>query len=107
MSFGKDKLVKLLEVSDPLRVDSNLEKYFKNEKHKPYLLLSTRKDKKYMIMDPSGNRIHFGDINYQDFTKHQDTDRQTRYLTRANNIKGNWMDNKYSPNNLSINLLWQ
>ena len=60
-----------------------------------------------MIIDPSGKYIHFGDINYKDFTNHQDIDRQTRYLSRANKIKGNWIGNKYSPNNLSINLLWQ
>ena len=101
----KQKLLKLLEVSDPLRVNVNLQNYFKNEKKK--LFLSTRKDKKYMIINPSGKHIHFGDINYQDFTNHQNIDRQTRYLSRANKIKGNWIGNKYSPNNLSINLLWQ
>ena len=107
MSVDKQKLLKLTEVSDPLRVNSNLKKYFKNDKHKPVLFLSTRKDKKYMIIDPSGKYIHFGDKNYKDFTNHEDINRQTRYLSRANKIKGNWIGNKYSPNNLSINLLWQ
>ena len=107
MSVDNQKLVKLLEVSDPLRVNSNFKKYIKNDKHKPVLLLSTRKDKKYMIIDSDGKYIHFGDINYQDFTNHEDINRQTRYLSRANKIKGSWKDNKYSANNLSINLLWQ
>ena len=28
------------------------------------------------------------------------------YLSRATNIKGNWKKNKYSKNNLAINILW-
>ena len=32
--------------------------------------------------------------------------RRNAYLKRATNIKGNWKDNKYSPNNLAINILW-
>ena len=42
----------------------------------------------------------------EDWTFHKDNDRRNRYLARATKIKGNWRDNKYSPNNLSINLLW-
>ena len=100
------KYTELLKVSNPMTVEENLKKYFKNEKI-PNLLLSSRKNKKYMIISTDGTKNHFGDFNYQDFTKHQDKDRQTRYLTRANAIRGDWRNNKYSPNNLSINLLWQ
>ena len=67
---------------------------------------STRKNKKYMIMNDDHNYIHFGDLRYEDYTKHQDKERLKRYLNRATKIKGKWKDNKYSPNNLSINLLW-
>jgi hypothetical protein len=68
---------------------------------------STRKDKKYMIFHPqTGEKVHFGHIAYQDFTKHKDKERRRRYLERARNINGNWKDDTYSPNNLSMNILW-
>ena len=67
---------------------------------------STRKNKKYMIMNDDHKYIHFGDLRYEDFTKHQDKERLKRYLDRATKIKGNWKNDKYSPNNLAINLLW-
>ncbi len=67
---------------------------------------STRKNKKYMIMNDDNKYIHFGDSRYQDFTKHQDLERLKSYLSRATKIKGNWKKDKYSPNNLAINLLW-
>lgn len=68
---------------------------------------STRQSKKYMVLNPETKKyIHFGDRNYQDFTEHRDKQRQKNYLARATNIKGDWKSNKYSPNNLSINILW-
>ena len=94
-------------MSNPERVSLNLKRYFKNEGQIPNLLSSSRKNKKYMIIKPDGTRSHFGDLTYEDFTYHQSKDRQLRYLTRANAIKGNWFNDRYSPNNLSINLLWQ
>ena len=42
----------------------------------------------------------------EDYTLHGDKKRRDRYLKRATNIKGKWQDNPYSPNNLSINILW-
>ena len=102
-----EKYAELLKVSNPEQVASNLKKFFKNEKVIPNLLISTRKNKKFMVVSPDGTRSHFGDMAYQDYTKHQNKDRQLRYLTRANAIRGNWRGDMYSPNNLSINLLWQ
>ena len=67
---------------------------------------STRKNKKYMIMNDNNKLVHFGDLRYEDYTKHQDKERLKRYLDRATKIKGNWRRDKYSPNNLAINLLW-
>jgi hypothetical protein len=67
---------------------------------------STRKNKKYMILNDHNKYVHFGDSRYEDFTKHQDKERLKNYLSRASKIKGNWKKDKYSPNNLSINLLW-
>jgi hypothetical protein len=70
---------------------------------------STRKDKKYMIYDPMNHKyVHFGGMNppYEDFLKHKNNKRQTNYFKRALNIKGNWRENPYSSNNLSIWILW-
>ena len=67
---------------------------------------STRKNKKYMILNDDNKYIHFGDSRYQDATIHNDPVRISRYLSRATKIKGNWKKDKYSPNQLSINLLW-
>ena len=57
-------------------------------------------------MNDDNKYVHFGDLRYEDFTKHQDKERLNNYLSRATKIKGNWRNNKYSPNNLAINLLW-
>ena len=74
---------------------------------KAELFPSTRADKKYMILDPTTNKyVHFGQMGFSDHTKHRDDSVRYRYLRRAINIKGNWRDNKYSPNNLSIHILW-
>jgi hypothetical protein len=71
------------------------------------LFASPKKDKKYRIYDPKKCKwVDFGQMGYEDFTKHQDEERRHNYLTRAKSIKGNWRDNKYSPNNLSIHILW-
>ena len=71
------------------------------------LYYSSRKNKKYMIHDPHTNKyIHFGQMGYVDFTKSKDNIKRNAYLKRSSNIKGNWENNKYSPNNLSRNILW-
>jgi len=67
---------------------------------------STRKNKKYMILNDDNKYIHFGDSRYMDYTIHNDPERRKRYLNRASKIRGEWKKDKYSPNNLSINLLW-
>jgi len=70
------------------------------------LLISPRKDKKYRVYDPDGKAVDFGQMGYEDFTIHEDEERRKRYLKRASNIKGNWKNNPYSPNNLSLHVLW-
>jgi len=78
------------------------------------LLQSTRKTKKYMIYNKKTNKfIHFGAMGYLDFTKYIQlydletaNKHRTKYLKRALKIKGNWINNKYSPNYLSMLLLW-
>ena len=60
-----------------------------------------------MILNPETNKfVHFGALSYHDFTSHLDKERQKRYISRATNIKGNWKNDKFSPNNLSLYLLW-
>lgn len=89
--------------SDILKVLENTYKYLGNTN----IYISSRKDKKFMVLHPDTLKyIHFGSINYQDYTKHKDKKRKDRYLKRARNIKGEWKNDKYSPNNLSINILW-
>ena len=70
------------------------------------LLISPRKDKKYRVYDPDGNPVDFGQMEYEDYTFHGDDERRERYLKRARKIKGNWKNNPYSANNLSIHVLW-
>jgi hypothetical protein len=96
----------LLKYSNPLKAQENAIKYLGKD---ALLYISTRKDKKYMILNPNtGKMVHFGQLSppYQDFLKHQNEQRRQHYLKRSNLIKGNWRDNKYSPNNLSRNILW-
>jgi len=71
------------------------------------LLPSTRKDKKFMIIKPDGTKVHFGQMGYDDYTKHKDKERQKSYLNRSGKIIGNWRNDKYSANLLSRNILWK
>lgn len=93
----------ILQVSNPARVYDNLQKYYPGSR----LYLSNRKYKKYMIQRPNGKWSNFGDIRYEDFTKHLDLKKRDRYLKRATNIPGDWISDPYSPGVLSILLLWQ
>ena len=74
------------------------------ELHLNPIQLSSRKDKKYMVLDPNTNKmVHFGQMGYEDYTKHHDEKR--RELFKKRNHK--WATaEKYSPSWLSYNLLW-
>lgn len=101
---GLIKENEILKYSNPKQVYKNAVEYLGDNVD---IDVSTRKDKKYMIYNPKTNRmVHFGQMGYEDFTKHRNLDRRNNYLLRASRIKGNWKDDKYSPNNLSINILW-
>jgi hypothetical protein len=100
----ENKIEELLKYSDPHLAQEKAYKYLGKTAD---LFVSDKKDKKYMIYDPNLNKwISFGQMQYEDFTKHNDKKRQERYLKRATNMKGNWKDNPYSPNNLAIHILW-
>lgn len=94
----------LWKVSNPKIVQQKAYEYFK----KPIRILkSNRKDKKYVIIEPKTNKlIYFGSMMYQDHTFHNNDKRRDSYLKRSAGIKGDWKKNKFSPNNLSRNLLW-
>lgn len=94
---------KIWKWSNPTQVHKMARKYF--GKHIP-IYLSDKEEKKYMLQDPNGKWVHFGQIGYEDYTKHLDKDRRHNYLTRTKNMKGDWKNNKYSANNLSRNILW-
>ena len=101
----------LKDVSNIQMVEKNCEKLFGD---KMMLLPSTRQSKKYMLFDwISLKFIHFGSANHLDYTKYLElygpeiaNQHRERYLKRATKIRGDWQDNPFSPNNLSINLLW-
>jgi len=73
---------------------------------------SDKPEKKLMIYDDNGKKVYFGQTRYNDYiiwkhlnSKVADTKRK-QYLARATKIKGDWKDNKFSPNTLAINILW-
>lgn len=88
----------ILKVSDPIEVNRRAIEIY----NRP-VFLSNRKYKKYMIEDNNGKYIHFGDINFEDFTYHEDEKRRNSFRNR------NWKwenADKFSPAYLSYHLLW-
>jgi len=86
------------QVSDIKKVNQ-LSRMIYNKKVEP----STRKNKKYMIMNDDHKLVHFGDLRFSDYTKHLDEDRRKKF--RKRNRK--WANaDKYSPAYLSYHLLW-
>jgi len=100
----ENKIEELLKYSNPELAQQKAYKYLGKTAE---LFVSDKPDKKYDIFDPNLNKyISFGQMGFEDFTYHNDKARQQRYLNRATNIKGNWKNNPYSPNNLAIHILW-
>ena len=96
------KYEELLQYSNPQIVAQRLQQYLPGTQ----LYISSRDNKKYMVQRPQGGWSHFGQMGYQDFTRHGDPVRRDRYLKRAMAIRGDWRKDEYSPNALSIVLLW-
>lgn len=67
------------------------------------LLLSTRKDKKFMVIAPNGKRVHFGQMGYDDWHSHKDQIRRDRFLQRNNRWKN---AAKWTPAHLAYYVLW-
>jgi len=92
-----DKLNKLNKVSNINEVNRKAHDLNLNEVHP-----SSQARYKYMIFD--GNKmVHFGDIKYQDFTKHKDQKRLENFRNRNRRFKNSPV---YSAAFLSYNLLW-
>ena len=67
---------RIFKVSNPNIVARNASKYFIN------VYRSNKPTKKYMVKNGTGKWIHFGDVQYADYTKHQDEDRRNKFLKR-------------------------
>ena len=92
-----NKLRELRNYSDPEYVMNKAKLRGLNPVHE-----SSRKDKKYMVFD-GRTMVHFGQMGYEDASKHNDIDRINRFKKR--NWK--WQNSpKYSPAWLSWFLLW-
>lgn len=95
---------KIWEFSNPEKVLRKAKQYLGSNVE---IKLSTNPPKKYMVYNPQKDKwIHFGLLGYEDYTKHNDPIRRHNYLTRTAFMRGNWKNDKYSPNNLSRNILW-
>lgn len=101
----KEAKEKLKKVSNFAEVKRRAKRLFG-----PRAMVSVNQDgkHKYSFSLPTKGIHHrsFGDIHYEDFTKHKDKKRRANYLSRSRNIRGNWKKDKYSKNNLAIRLLW-
>ena len=92
----------LLKYSNPIIAQKRAYAYLgKTAKLYP----ASKKQKKYRIWN-GYKWINFGQLGYQDYTRHKDKTRRRSYLARSRKIRGDWKRNKYSPNNLSIHILW-
>ncbi len=94
------KETEILKWSNPIQVRKIVDEYL--GKDVP-VYLSSRKDKKYMLQDPNGKWIHFGQMEFSDFTQHKDEARRARFLNR--NKRWSKQDT-YTAGWLSYHILW-
>lgn len=71
---------------------------------------STRKDKKWMTINPDGKKIHWGHPTMKDFTQHKSLKRRSNYRKRHSGILlkngKRAIDKKWSPAWLSYYVTW-
>jgi hypothetical protein len=80
------KIKHLLDLSSPKKVIENAKRYFDNPDIKVYL--SSSKTSKYAIYDPVNKKMfHFGNIYYEDYSKHLSETHRKNYILRASHIK--------------------
>jgi len=97
INYMHSKLTELKQYSNPEIVSEKAHQLGLNQVHE-----SSRKDKKYMVFD--GNKmVHFGQMGFEDYTKHGDEKRRSNFMKRNHR----WANSPiYSPAWLSYNLLW-
>jgi hypothetical protein len=92
-----------MNLSNDKYINSVLKSLYKFYGNGIELYESSRKDKKFMIQDPNGKWVHFGQKGYEDWHSHKDPVRLERF--RKRNKK--WADaEKWTPAHLSWFVLW-
>lgn len=82
-------------------VKKSLKKYY-GENVKLYA--SSRKDKKFMVYNPDGKKVHFGQLGYDDYhSSGKDEEKRKRFLKRNDRWK---IAEKWSPAHLAYYVLW-
>lgn len=72
-----------------------------------FLYYSPKKNKKFRIYDPIFHKwVDFGNMNEKDFTQHHDELKRQKFLKKITKNKGNWRENPFSPERLTIEILW-
>lgn len=113
IGFGVNNLLNKLNINkdEYLKIARKTAK--KNGYNPKLLNLSSNKNKKLNY-----DGVNFGSSINKDFIIYSILEKKgiikkgeanlhrQKYLNRATKIKGNWEDNKISPNNLAINILW-
>jgi hypothetical protein len=90
-------------MEDPKYINSVLKSFHKHYGNDKELFFSTRKDKKFMVKNPDGKWVHFGQKGYSDWHLHKDEKR--RDLFRKRNAR--WANaEKYTPAHLAYYVLW-
>lgn len=91
----------IYKYSNPIDVQKKIFKLLGKEARIAY---SPRKNKKYVIVNPETNKyIHFGEMGYEDMTKHKDEERRKRFRLR----NARWANSEsYSASYLSYYALW-
>jgi hypothetical protein len=99
------KVEELKKYSNPREAQRKAYRYLGKKYGKIYP--SSRREKKYMVQKPHTKKwVHFGQMGYEDFTKHKNLTRRKNYLNRSRKIKGHWKEDKFSANSLAIHVLW-
>ena len=87
------------EYSDPIEVQRRAFRLLDAR-----IAYSPRKNKKYRIVNPYTNKyVDFGEMGYQDYTKHKNKERRRLFKNRNHHWKN---ANPYTPAFLSYYLLW-
>ena len=112
---GMDKFHKQLE-KDKITHEQYMEAVKKaaekNDYNPSMLEMASDGNHKLTYKTPDGKVVPFGKVDYNDYiiytlSNNKFADKyKNAYRARATKIKGDWEDDKYSPNNLAINILW-